>query len=222
MFEEKISLLKKIGCIKLTLGIEYGESDMLKFIGKGITTEQVEEVYKLLAKYDILAGGGMLSNFPQESFDSINKSFAFFKGLQKYGFSSNLFPSPVQVHPGTVLDRKYWQEKSPGFRWSRPFFCKRNLFLNASPFIPLWENVPTEKLLHQIIVAAFLNHSPYTVLFIVIRFFLKPDIVYLEWGDRLMLRLVVTKAVVIGFLRSPSMLIKIGTFILKKVHSKWK
>ena len=132
---------------------------MLESIGKNITIEQIRDVYRLLHKYDIRIGGGMLSNFPGETFETIDKSFKFFKSITQYGFPSSFVPSPVQVHPGTTIDNEHWQKKYPNFRWSEPFFDKTNLYMNASPYIPLWQNVPTIKNLRWVIKAAFKNES---------------------------------------------------------------
>lgn len=220
--EENVKKLKQIGCVKLTLGIEYGETNMLKFIGKGITTEQVENVCALLHKYDILAGGGMMTNFPRETFEVMDISFKFFKRMQKYGLNANLFPSPVQVHPGTVLDREYWRRKYPDFRWTKNFFCKRNLYMKVSPYIPLWENIPTPELLRQIIIASFLNDSAETILFIIHEFLMKPDSIYLNLIDRFSLRIFVLMVIIKGFFRNPVMLIRISQKVVLKLISKLK
>lgn len=220
--ENDIKKIKQIGCIKVTVGIEYGETNMLEFIGKGITTEQVENVCALLQKHDIRVGGGMMVNLPQETFKVMDKSFKFFKRMQKYNLSTNLFPSPVQIHPGTILDKEYWQKRHPDFKWTEVFFCKNNLYMNASPFIPLWENVPTPKLLHQVIAISFLNKSVETILFVIYRFLVSPDHIYLNFTDRFYLRVFVLRAVVKGFLKNPVIFIKVLCKAVLKLISKLK
>ena len=42
-----LSIMKKAGCVYLGFGAESGDNEILKIIKKGITTEEMEKVFKL-------------------------------------------------------------------------------------------------------------------------------------------------------------------------------
>ena len=65
--EKVISAMKKSGCLRIILGIESGNNEILKKIRKNNTIEDCYEAARIIKKYKILLGGFFMVGFPWET-----------------------------------------------------------------------------------------------------------------------------------------------------------
>jgi radical SAM superfamily enzyme YgiQ (UPF0313 family) len=130
--------LVEIGCVLVTLGIESGSQRVLDIMDKGTTVKQIEDSLRILTERGIYAKGGMLFGFPGEGEREINESMSFIEEMEKKYFLNAGFPMPVQIHPGTELEKKAKEMPHYNFRWTSPYFNHKNLCLLSSPYTPLF------------------------------------------------------------------------------------
>lgn len=74
---ENLRLMKKAGCWSISYGIETGDEDVMKFIGKNITLEQVKQAVYLTHKSGILSKGFFIMGHPTDTHDTIRKTIKF-------------------------------------------------------------------------------------------------------------------------------------------------
>jgi anaerobic magnesium-protoporphyrin IX monomethyl ester cyclase len=89
-----LKLMKKAGCLRISLGIESGNQQILDRMNKKITVKQIEHALRLIRQADIKATGSMLLGYPGESRSTIQDSIDFAnRNLLKTSFY-NLVPMP--------------------------------------------------------------------------------------------------------------------------------
>jgi len=208
--EEIAEKLSAISCKKICLGIEYGDDRVLKEIGKNITTADIERTVKILCKNGIEPYAGMIINFPCETEASIDKSVRFFKNLEQWWSPQNIFPHPVEVYPGTVMESEYWLKQYPQFRWTENYFNKDNLIYKAtSPFVPIWQNWHWTKEFYLLLKAALKAEKQDIANSILERVFLHLDTKCLTRKDRFVIKMLGTVIIVFILLRKPGYLSQI-------------
>src|SRR4030042_2886629 len=74
---EVLSLMKKAGCWSISYGIETGDEDVMKFIGKNITIDKIEQAVRFTKKAGILSKGFFILGHPTETRDTIKKTIDF-------------------------------------------------------------------------------------------------------------------------------------------------
>ena len=78
---ELLKLMKKAGCYEVGFGIESGSERILKFIGKGLTKEQIREGVKEAKKAGLDVRGFFMIGFPTETKEEILETIEFAKEL---------------------------------------------------------------------------------------------------------------------------------------------
>lgn len=58
--EDLIALMKKAGLVRISFGIESGNPDVLKVVGKGVTMDEIRSAYKITKKYAIETRGSAI------------------------------------------------------------------------------------------------------------------------------------------------------------------
>jgi len=103
--DEKCKIMKKIGYRLLKVGLESGNSDTLKRIGKLETIEQIKENIKRAKKYGFKILMTMMVGYPWETEDNVRKTYEIAKELMLYKthFGDSLQASIVMPYPGTPL-----------------------------------------------------------------------------------------------------------------------
>ncbi len=71
---ELIALAKKAGCYRLGLGIESGDNEILKAIGKGITVEQAKRAVRIIKEGGISSTTYFILGHPNETRQTIRKT----------------------------------------------------------------------------------------------------------------------------------------------------
>lgn len=75
--KEILRLMRKSGCFKLTFGLESGNKDTLKFIGKKYSYEHAEKIIKYANKLGIITLGTFIIGFPYEDKIAINNTINY-------------------------------------------------------------------------------------------------------------------------------------------------
>ncbi|HII71281.1 TPA: radical SAM protein [Candidatus Woesearchaeota archaeon] len=77
-----LKLLKKAGCERIHYGVEAGNPEILKVLRKGITKEQVREVFKMTKKAGIQILAYFMIGSPRETEETIQETIDFAKELE--------------------------------------------------------------------------------------------------------------------------------------------
>lgn len=95
---ETLLLMRKAGCDSVSFGVESGNAEMLKRIGKGITREQVKEAVSLCKEAGIIPHTSFIVGLPGETAETLRETEEFAAGLGSlYGYH---FLAPF---PGTTV-----------------------------------------------------------------------------------------------------------------------
>jgi len=194
--EEVGNRLSQIGCVLVTLGIESGSQRVLDIMDKGTTPGQIEDSLRILTERGIYAKGGMLFGFPEEGEQEINESMKFIEEMEKKYLLNAGFPLPVQIHPGTELEKRAKEISQHNFRWTASYFNRKNLYLLSSPYTPLFlgddriEGILT--CLARMIVGLKLEKGFLRLLSL---YLLSPSKVFTTFRERLFLRWLVCKGI---------------------------
>jgi anaerobic magnesium-protoporphyrin IX monomethyl ester cyclase len=113
--EEMLQAMAHAGCWMISWGIESGDDGMLRRMGKGITTDQVERALRWAKQAGIMNWGYFIVGLPGETEDSIRRTIDFAKRLP---LDLALFHIAAP-HPGTpfffeVVENGWFR---PGARW---------------------------------------------------------------------------------------------------------
>jgi anaerobic magnesium-protoporphyrin IX monomethyl ester cyclase len=91
---ETLLLMREAGCDSVSFGVESGNPEMLKRIGKGITLEQVREAVSLCREAGIIAHTSFIAGLPGETPETLRETEEFAAGLGSlYGYH-HLAPFP--------------------------------------------------------------------------------------------------------------------------------
>ncbi len=69
-----IALAKQAGCYRLEMGVESGDNEILKMIGKNITVEQVKNAVKIIKENEISLGTYFILGHPNETRETLRKT----------------------------------------------------------------------------------------------------------------------------------------------------
>ncbi|MFC1988644.1 B12-binding domain-containing radical SAM protein [Chloroflexota bacterium] len=95
--EQTVSLMKAAGCRLIQIGIESGNNEILKKIGKNITIEQALSACKIIKKHGILLEPFFMVGFPQETEDTLNDTVVAMKKTKCDFLNYSIFTP----YPGT-------------------------------------------------------------------------------------------------------------------------
>ncbi len=109
--DDFVRLMSESGCWQVHMGIESGNEETLKGIGKNITLQQVEDGCRVLRKYNIeVVGMFMLYNVWEEDgslcFEDTRKTkhtMEYALKLYKKGFINQFMWGPTNPYPGSKL-----------------------------------------------------------------------------------------------------------------------
>jgi len=105
-----LELMEKSGCKGLYFGVESGSQRMLDFMKKGITIEQVEEVFNWCNKLDIEAHASFVVGVPTETAEERKKTIEFSKKIKATTCGFNVFVGiPKSELYDYVLEKKLYE-----------------------------------------------------------------------------------------------------------------
>ena len=99
-----LGLLRKAGCFRVNVGVESGSQDILDYIKKGITADEIIESAKILKKHGFCAAYNLLFGLPMvEEQKHIYETFDLAKELKKINPDFSLPFSFYVPFPGTSM-----------------------------------------------------------------------------------------------------------------------
>lgn len=135
----------------ITLGIENLSNQVLKLMNKRIAVEQTWEALEILRKNKIIVRGGILLETPGEKLENITENIKNHARMRKYVIQSGTFAA-LKVYPGSPLEKIAEKEgRLDNFSWVEDYHNERNHLLSAPVHIPIYENLPHEKVLPHLI-----------------------------------------------------------------------
>lgn len=102
--ERKVSLLKQMGCVAMTVGVESGNEEIRrKVLNRKMTNEQIEKAISIIKDYGIRVTTFNMIGLPGETRDNVFETIRFNRKLSAE--SANVFI--VYPFPGTEMSTKY-------------------------------------------------------------------------------------------------------------------
>lgn len=106
-----IRLLMQAGCVRLSMGVESGNDEMLVRIKKHATKDMYRKAYRIIHEHGIECRASFILGLPYETMDSVADTIAFAKELDIYHAAFNI----ATPYPGTELYSCALQES--GYRF---------------------------------------------------------------------------------------------------------
>ena len=98
--EQMVRSLKESGCIQLDIGVETGVQRLLDGVNKGITLQQIRDVFRWCRKYGLRSFATMLLNLPTETEQDLRQTREF---LEEISPSAGSIFSVTTPYPGTKI-----------------------------------------------------------------------------------------------------------------------
>ncbi len=141
--EEMISIMKQAGCIRLHVGIETLDPEILKYIKKKITLEQIHNFFKLCNKYKIDTLAYFMVGFPLETKEYLKKLYREIKKLRPtYIYFNILQPlAGTEFYEHLLKEERYkydfWQDfiEKPVHNFKIPTFRSEKEDRNLISFV---------------------------------------------------------------------------------------
>lgn len=159
--EETAERVYQSGGRMITVGIENLSSRVLKLMNKRITVEQTWRALEILRKNKIVVRGGVLIETPGEKLEDITENIKEHARLRKYIIQPGTF-APLKIYPGSPLEEIARKEgRLDNFSWVENYYNGRNHLLSSLPHVPIYENLPHEKVLPHLITESLFYRDHY-------------------------------------------------------------
>ena len=149
---ELLKLMKKAGCVALSVGVESGSPKVLQNISKAITIPQVKDFVKVCKDVGIEPLLFFMASFPDETEQDLSLTKSLINELLTQ--TTSITSSATSIYPGTRLEeiareRKILDEK---FSWNKPFHSEVSAKLSAYPDIPIFIEKLTPKVIEDFLI----------------------------------------------------------------------
>ena len=112
--QEIVQAAHQAGCQVICYGIESGDQDILRKMGKSFTLDQIEYAVQVATEAGLLVKSSFILGHPYETRGSVEETLALARHLrQDYGMDS--YCGLVDVYPDSLLH--HMAEKGEGCRW---------------------------------------------------------------------------------------------------------
>ncbi|MBO1224084.1 MAG: B12-binding domain-containing radical SAM protein [Candidatus Scalindua sediminis] len=137
-----LEFLKGHNCLGFHFGIESASPKVRKIIGKKINLDKAVEIAKISNRLKFDSYAFYMIGNPGENRNDALLTISFSKKLRKLGIKDS-YATGVYVFPGTKLERIARSEGvlPDNFNWTSPYQEQRNLLLDYSPFVPIYESM---------------------------------------------------------------------------------
>ncbi len=112
---ETIKLMKKSGCVKVIMGVESADEEMLKSMRKGESLEQIKKGIDILKECEMPSDHGFIIGMPGDTVQAISRSIEFAKSIRASVVTFSL-ATPL---PGTTFYEKAKQEGMVVSDWTK-------------------------------------------------------------------------------------------------------
>ncbi len=125
-----VGMMKDAGCGQMSIGVESGDNETLRLIGKNETTGDFVTAADILNKYGIQWKAYMMMGLPYDTEESILKSIEFIKTLNPFRISMSFFtpyrgtPLYDEVKEMGLLDDNY-DEALLSHQSPHNYFCPK-------------------------------------------------------------------------------------------------
>lgn len=128
---ETLKKIKDAGCIRIKIGVESGNKEILKKINKGITPELVLEKIKLIKKYDLSVTSYFMIGFPGETDQQARETIELAKRIEADYYSLSI----LAPYYGTSFYDDFIKkngDKEIRKHWEYFYHQSRDMILNAN------------------------------------------------------------------------------------------
>jgi len=98
--EDLLRVMKNAGLVRLSLGIESGDPEILKIIKKKVTLEEIRDAYRIAAKVGIETRGSAMLGHPYETRETAWRTLKFIRSIPEL---KQIFLNVACPYPGTEL-----------------------------------------------------------------------------------------------------------------------
>ena len=141
---EILNLMKRAGCVRIDLGVESGDQEVLNAIKKGITLEQIKYAHTIAQNAGLQTNSFVMVGNLGESMDSVHKTVDLIKD-----FAEDINVAIATPFPGTEL---YQVAKRNG--WLRVFDWSK--YVTSPTYLPDYRPIMvTDKMDEKEIMRAF-------------------------------------------------------------------
>ncbi len=121
--EEMTAALAASGCVRISIGIETGDPQLMAKIHRNITGEQIRAAIELVRRHGIMAFGYFMVGIPGETHESLKNTLAFVRELPldyaQFLLTIPTLHSQIWEYNTKVLGKDIWREIHSG-RYPRP------------------------------------------------------------------------------------------------------
>jgi radical SAM superfamily enzyme YgiQ (UPF0313 family) len=115
--EELLQKLKRAGCVSIFIGIEDGDEETFKYVGKGETLEQIRTAVSLIKKYGIELSSYMVVGLVNSTYDSFLRSLKFVESLGISAHWNIAFPIPhTGLYDWAKINGRFLTTVEEGFK----------------------------------------------------------------------------------------------------------
>jgi len=129
-------------------------------MNKKITVEQTWRALEILHQNKIIVRGGVLIESPGETLDDLTENIKSHHQLRKYLIQAGAL-APLRIYPGSHLERVAKEKGQLNFSWIDDYHNERNYLLASPAHIPIYENLPHEKVLPYLIKESLKHKDHY-------------------------------------------------------------
>ena len=164
--------MNQVGCVEIQYGIDYGDEEVLKKIGKNTSLQQIENAVIWTKKADMFAQSFFIFNCPGENEDTMENTYKLIQKIPVDGVEINL----LTPYPGTILwdnmDKLNMRIVNHDFKYyTTKKYVIENMDFPRSKFVPAFK-----RLLKKLNLVPIAGYTPE------IFNFLKKDIQLKTWG----------------------------------------
>jgi radical SAM superfamily enzyme YgiQ (UPF0313 family) len=112
---EMLAMMKRCGCFRIAIGIESGNEEIRRHVGKAIGNEDVRRVFALARELKIPTIPFLITGLPGETDETVDETIRLYREIQPYYYVGTV---PPQAYPGSefystmkergLISDEYW------------------------------------------------------------------------------------------------------------------
>jgi len=136
--KDLLKKMQKAGCYYVDFGVESASPRILKLMHKGITLEQVENIFRWTKDLGILTKVFFTFGHIEETIADSMETIRFIDKHQEHIASPGIGVG-IKIYPGTTVERYAYQIGclTRDFSWTAPYHSEDAEFMSGEPNVPL-------------------------------------------------------------------------------------
>ena len=115
--DELLSKLKESGCTSVSIGIEEGDEEVFKYVGKGESLEDIRKAVRMLQKHEIAISSYMITGLINSNYESFLRSLKYVESLEISAHWNIAFPLPLTpLYDWVQKNGRFLMTVDEGFR----------------------------------------------------------------------------------------------------------